>query len=93
LRAVDFRNLIALVALAFVLIACSLGFFRRALTFTATLAAVLVIGQLLRFTLGLGPHWQSSHTVGLSFWLSLAAAVLIALGAGVAASAPRASKS
>ncbi len=92
LRAVDFRNVIALVALAFVLIACSLGLFRRALTFTATLVALLVIGQLLRFALGLGPHWQSSHTVGLSFWLSLGAAVLIALGAGVAASAPRAPK-
>jgi len=85
LRAVDFRNLIAVVAVCFGVLTVSLVIFRRALTGVAALVALLVIGQLVRFWLGLGPRWNVPHTVGASFWLSLATAFVIAVGATVGA--------
>jgi hypothetical protein len=90
LRAVDFRNLVLLVATAFVLIGLSLGVLRRTLSSAATVVAVLVIAQLLRFWRGFGPQWNATHTVGAAYWLALAAAVIIALGAATAAVAPSA---
>jgi hypothetical protein len=75
----------AVVAVCFGLLAVSLVIFRRALTGVAALVALLVIGQLVRFWLGLGPRWSVSHTVGASFWFSVAAAFFIALSATVAA--------
>jgi hypothetical protein len=82
LREVDFRNLIALVVVCFGLLTVSLVIFRRTLTGVAVLVALLVIGQLVRFWLGLGPGWDVSHTVGASFGFSLAASFVIALGGG-----------
>lgn len=87
LRAVDFRNLILLVALAFLLLALSLAVLRRALTTAAAVVAVLIIAQVVRFWLGLGPHWDASHKVGTSLWVSLGLAVLIAVCSALAAAA------
>ena len=47
-----------------------------------------VVWQSLRIWLGLGPHWNASHAVGPSFWLSTSAAIVIALGAAIATTAP-----
>jgi serine/threonine-protein kinase len=89
--AVDFRNLIIPVAVAFGLIVLSMFVLRRLMAFLAMLAGLAVIGQILRFRLGLGlgAHWQKPHAVGVAYWLSLGAAALIVAGAALAAAARR----
>ena len=85
LRAVDFRNLLAPAAVALVLLALSSVILKRTLALLGLLAALLVIGQSARLWVGLGPDWNAAHKMGLSFWLSLSAAVVIASGAAGAA--------
>ena len=88
LREVDFQDLLAALGACFGLIALSLVMFRRAMSALATLAALVVVWQSLRIWLGFGPHWNASHAVGPSFWLSTGAAIIIALGAAIATTAP-----
>jgi hypothetical protein len=72
-------------AVALVLLALSSVILKRTLALLGLLAALLVIGQSARLWVGLGPDWNAAHKMGLSFWLSLSAAVVIASGAAGAA--------
>ena len=85
----EFGAYIALVVVTFVLIGLSFVVFRRFLAVVAMLVALLVLGQTVRFWLGyntLRDGTATSHTVGVGYWLSLGAAIVVGLGAALAAS-------
>jgi hypothetical protein len=79
----DFRILIGLVALVFVAAVVSIRLYNRLLMIGAAIASLVLIWYTVHIPSkgsfpGFGPY-------GSSYWLSLAAAVAITLGAGVAA--------
>lgn len=81
----DFRILIGLAALVFVATILSGGMFRRPFMIVAAVASVGLIGYTLHVPqIGLAPGFG---TYGSSYWLSLLAAVVMTLGAVVAAAA------
>jgi hypothetical protein len=61
--------LIIPLAVALGLLGLSQFLLRRVLAFLAMVAELLVIGQILRFRLGvgLGAHWQKPHAVGIGY--------------------------
>jgi hypothetical protein len=80
LVATDFWILIALVAVAVVFLALSLG--RRLAIIGAALAALGVVGYTIYLPMkGTSPGF---HDYGSSYWLSLAAGVVMLAGAGLA---------
>jgi Protein kinase domain len=80
LVATDFWILIALVAVAVVFLALSLG--RRLAIIGAALAALGVVGYTIYLPMkGTSPGF---HDYGSSYWLSLAAGVVMLVGAGLA---------